>query len=65
MNAKSWMWWGEHADDRGEEVEDFVLRMDLRVLNEPGNLATFRDSRGHEVNIEVTLATKEWVQRRG
>ena len=41
ISAKSALWFSNHTDRRGEEVEAFPAAHDLIVVSEEGNLATF------------------------
>ena len=61
-NAKSVSWFSKvpgHsriADQRGEELEEFIAQHRLNVINKPGNAPTFDNIHGRS-NIDVTLAT--------
>lgn len=56
-NAKSPSWGGSVTDHRGEAVEELIWQYDLRLLNDPAQLATYSHG-GNETYIDLTLASK-------
>lgn len=55
-NAKSPMWFGPVADERGAKLEELILQHDLTILNESSPVSTFSSVHG-ESNIDVTLVS--------
>lgn len=53
-NAKSHMWFSKETDERGKIVEEFLLRNDLYILNEPNNAPTYLTTKG-DSNIDLSL----------
>lgn len=56
FNARSTVWHDRITDDNGKEVEDFVVRNNLYIINEENNPATY--SHNGESNIDLTIATR-------
>ena len=56
-NAHSNLWGPEpkHRDPRGENLEDFILKHNLKLEN-IGSTPTFRNSRNFTSNIDITLS---------
>lgn len=63
MNARSTLWGGAEADERGELVEEVILRHGLVVLNKEGELCTYEDHEGRGRNIDVTMVTRDLGRR--
>lgn len=59
VNAGTPLWGEEVADERGMEVEGFVLHHDMMVLNKPGEMTTFEGYVGGGRNVDVTMVTKD------
>ena len=68
VNAKSPLWNSTTRDNKGEELETFLLANDLVVANEEGNLATYsafgeviagQGPRLMESNIDVTIRNRK------
>ena len=68
VNAKSPLWNSTTRDNKGQEVETFLLAYDLVVANEEGNLATYsafgevmsgHGPRLRESNIDVTIRNRK------
>lgn len=59
VNAGSPLWEEEVADERGMEVEGFVLHHDMVLLNKPGEMTTFEGYVGRGRNVDVTMVTKD------
>lgn len=56
-NAKSDWWYSGITDDRGKELEEFIMIHDLRIINRSSNVCTYMTDRG-ESNIDITLASE-------
>ena len=54
-NAKSIMWQSKENDKRGEDLLNVIMEYSLTIANQPGNPPTFRNTMGHESNIDLTL----------
>ena len=68
VNAKSPLWHSSNRDNKGEELETFLMANDLIVVNEEANLATFsafgevivgHGPRVMESNIDVTIRNRK------
>ena len=55
-NARSTLWHSRRSNRRGNELLDLIIQRNLEILNAPGHLNTFCDTRGQGDNIDVTLA---------
>lgn len=62
-NAKSALWHSARTDQRGDDIEDFILTNGVEVMNSRQALTTFEDSRGRGDNIDVTLMTTDCARR--
>lgn len=62
-NAKSALWYSASTDQRGDDLEDFILTNGVQVINNRQLLTTFEDSRGIGDNIDVTLMTADCARR--
>lgn len=62
-NAKSALWHSARTDQRGDDIEDFILTNGVEVINSRQSLTTFEDSRGRGDNIDVTLMTADCARR--
>ena len=60
--AKSSIWGSPVTDDRGEQLEDFIVEHYLHVLNRGGE-ATFCGTRGRSF-IDVTLVSRSMLRYR-
>lgn len=63
LNARSTLWGEAEVDERGELVEEIILRYGLAVLNKEGELSTYEDHEGRGRNIDVTLVTADLGRR--
>lgn len=50
-------------DQRGDDLEDFILTNGVEVINSRQSLTTFEDSRGRGDNIDDTLMTVDCARR--
>lgn len=60
-NAKSEMWFSGETDDKGKDLEDFIMTNNLYTLNKPKNPPTFSTGYG-ELNIDVTLVSENMLR---
>ncbi|KAK9497356.1 hypothetical protein O3M35_004689 [Rhynocoris fuscipes] len=58
------MWHSGRTDNKGMEVEEFIVANNLEVINRPGNLETFYNGRT-AVNIDVTMCEENKVDEVG
>lgn len=56
FNARSIVWHDRITDENGREVEDFINKNNLEIVNEAGNPSTF--CHNGESCIDLTLATR-------
>lgn len=70
FNAKSLLWGPDlpvhntQETERGELVEDFILRSDLQVANDPTSPPTFQTTRGKawiDVSVTKGVAVTQWM----
>lgn len=59
VNARSTLWAEEAADERGEQVEEMVVRHDLVILNKEGEMRTFEDYGGRSRNLDITMVSRD------
>ena len=57
VNARSVLWHNTATDEKGEELEAFIVLHELLVLNCPSEVSTFENTRGQQSNIDVTLGS--------
>ena len=57
LNGHSAMWSNQEGNQLGHRIEDLIIRENLTVLNSPEDEASFRNSRGHESWIDVSLGS--------
>lgn len=55
-NANSSLWFSKETDERGRQVEEFLLQNDMYVLNKSSNVSTYVSVQG-ESNIDLTMAS--------
>lgn len=58
VNAGS-RWWLEETDERGEAVEEVLLRRNMEITNKTSELKTFEDRRGRGRNIDIIAVTED------
>lgn len=63
FNAKSNLWLSNLTDDRGSKLEDVAVAWDLEVVNKYSRWTTFENTQGGKSNIDVTLVTRDLVER--
>lgn len=64
LNARSTLWGEAEVDERGEVVEEIIIRFGLIVLNKAGELCTYEDHEGRGRNLDVTMVTGDLGRRK-
>lgn len=55
-NANSSMWHSHYTDNKGQELEEFILQHNLVIVNAAGQPSTFQNVHGKS-NIDITMTT--------
>ena len=59
-NARSTSW--QDTTNRGKRLEDYIIRKQLHIMNEPSTKITFENRVGKS-NIDLTLVTNNLIRR--
>jgi len=61
-NARSTTWHDTTTNNRGKQLEEYIISKQLHIMNEPNTKTTF-ENRIDQSNIDLTLATNNVLRR--